>query len=91
MRTRPVEFLFAPHQASTAHGHPVTAPYRRLPAGQSTLPTPRRAVRTLSSALPRGGGSFATSREPFSAGSEASEASIDACCDSLSDIVRPIY
>ena len=36
-------------------------------------------------------GSFSTSREPFSAGSEASEASIDACCDSLSDIVRPIY
>ena len=43
------------------------------------------------SSLPRGGGACSTSREPFSAGIEASNASIDAGLDPGADVVRPIH
>ena len=51
----------------------------------------RRVRAALFSSLPRGVGACSTSREPFSARIEASEASRDARFDSLSEIVRPIH
>ena len=43
------------------------------------------------SSLPRGGEACSTFREPFSAGIEASNASIDAGLDPGADVARPIH
>ena len=40
MRFLPTDFPLASHQASTAHGHQVTAPHHCLPTEQFALPTP---------------------------------------------------